>query len=75
MSAQRDYIIVDKKVAQNIVHALNHLHYDLIPDDIMNLKFKTRAGNEVSFKMMVDDTKKRIATISSYLSVGLQEQK
>lgn len=68
-------IIVDKRVAQSLIHHYSHMDsWSLIPESILSMEFVNKAGNKMSYRNIVECQKERLSAIVHYLKVCLESQ-
>ena len=70
-----DYIIIDKKAATYFIHEMNHLSWDWVPQDILDMQIKLRDGRKITIGGLIDDSKKRTEAMGNYLKLALEAQK
>ena len=71
----KNYIIIDKKAAQTILHHINHMDtLRWVPDAIKYIKFENKMGKEVCLNDLFILNKKKMEAIGNYLKIALENQ-
>jgi hypothetical protein len=68
-------IIIDKKVAQQIVHEANHLDWQWVPEDVLAMKVTLKTGTEIGLGKLIEQTQSRVDVIANYLRVALKHER
>ena len=69
---QKDFIIIDKKVATQFLHHSQHMKWEWVPDDIKKMKIMLRTGSECTIGELIEQAKKRVDVLANYIRLAIE---
>lgn len=63
----RDYVVIDKKVVDAIIHHTNHLSLYFVPEPILDMSITLTTGQEVKLRELIDQARSHVDIITNYL--------
>ena len=71
----KDYtkIVIDKRVACAFIHQSAHLAWNLVPNDVKDIKIKLKTGEEITIGRLIEQAQVRVNVLANYIKLAVED--